>query len=130
MSQTCSSRTVLLIDDNEDMRDLNATFLRHRGFDLVVAANGGEALRILEDGLRPDLVLLDFHMPGMDARGFREAQRARQLADDVPVILYSADTRVTGDGIGAAAVLSYPIDLDALARTIDAALAARRSAPV
>ena len=114
---------ILLVDDNEDMRDLQATFLRLRGWDVVVARGASEALRVLADGLRPSLILLDFHLPGMNGRDFREAQRAQGLAIDVPVVLYSADPAVTDDGIDADAVLIFPVELNDLAVTIDELLA-------
>ncbi|MBY0278256.1 response regulator [Candidatus Binatia bacterium] len=120
---SASRRTVLVVDDDDDMRALQATFLRRCGHDVVLAADAREALRLLAGGLRPGVILLDFHLPDMDARALRAAQRERALALDVPVILYSADPDVSGDGIDAVAVLVYPIDLNDLGVLVDAVCA-------
>lgn len=105
------------------MRDLQATFLRRRGHEVVLAEDARVALRLLAGGLRPSVILLDFHLPEMDARALRAAQREQGLALDVPVILYSADPSVSGDGIDAVAVLVYPIDLGDLGLLVDAVCA-------
>ena len=114
---------LFLIDDNADMRDLHATFLRHRGYDVTLAGSAREALQMLQGGLRPDAILLDFHMPGMNGREFRAAQRAQGLGADVPVVLYSADPMVTGEGVDATAFFVFPIDLNVLGVTIEGLLA-------
>lgn len=114
---------ILLVDDNDDMRQLQRTFLALRGHEVVLAEDAPAALRLLEDGLRPSLILLDFHLPGMNGRAFRDAQRARDLAADVPLVLYSGDLAVDGIGMDATAVLLYPIDLKELAAVVDGLVA-------
>lgn len=114
---------LLLIDDNADMRDLHETFLVRRGYDVTAAGSAREALRLLQSGLRPNLILLDFHMEGMNGRDFREAQRSQGLAMDVPVVLYSADPAVRGEGLDVAALFTFPIDLAGLGVKIEELLA-------
>ena len=108
------SQPILVIDDNEDVRDLYLTFFAHRGYRVVAARDGREALQLLGDGVRPSVILLDYHMPGMNGRAFRLAQIAAGLALDAPLILYSADVAVDPSGLGAASVVDLPVDLNEL----------------
>lgn len=104
--------TVLVVDDDPDIRESIEELLRSDGLDAAVAANGEEALRVL--GQRKiDLVLLDLMMPVMDARQMVEEMRRREI--DVPVVLLSAgrDLRRVSQELGLPAV-EKPFDLDEL----------------
>src|SRR5204863_9255083 len=81
--------TVLIIEDDPDIRELERLMLSHSGHGVLVAANGREALDVLER-LRPTLMLLDLMMPVMDGLTFLIERRRRGLAADVPVICSSA----------------------------------------
>lgn len=104
---------VLVVDDDDDIRDCLVGYLEDEGFRSVGAANGKRALEILNcTGTRPSVIVLDLMMPVMDGRGFREAQlRAAELAD-IPVILISAyaDLSETARELKVAQCLSKPID--------------------
>ncbi len=78
---------VLVVDDDPDILHLVREVLREAGAVVVVAANGEEALKILED-VRPDLILLDKLMPVMDGTTF--ASTYRQRADPVPIVALCA----------------------------------------
>jgi CheY-like chemotaxis protein len=78
--------TILVVDDEEDLRDLAAIILTEYGCSVLTAASGEDALRMLEgDFLRIDLLFSDVMMPGMS--GFTLARRARQLRPDLMVVL-------------------------------------------
>lgn len=81
----------MVVDDDADIRDSLVELLEEHGYRAVGAANGVEALRILEasDPL-PSLILLDLMMPVMDGRAFREEQRAHPTWSRIPVLLMSA----------------------------------------
>jgi CheY-like chemotaxis protein len=109
-------RTVLVIDDDRDMRELERTALSHNGYAVVTASNGREGLRQLERG-HPCLVLLDLMMPVMDGLAFLDERRRRGVAPDVPVLCVSA----AGDELmqaarakGAADCIPKPVDFDDL----------------
>lgn len=83
---TTNHRTVLLIEDDADIRRLVGIRLRHAGYDSIEAADGLEGLRLLHER-RPAVVVLDIGLPGMD--GWQVLQRIRDLSD-VPVMILSA----------------------------------------
>lgn len=81
--------TVMVVEDVDIIRETVAKLLRREGFTTLIAANGEEALRVL-NSTRPDLVLLDLMMPKMD--GLTCLQRLREMpgAQNVPVIIMTA----------------------------------------
>jgi two-component system, cell cycle response regulator DivK len=58
-------KTVLVVDDDADQRDITATFLRHHGYDVVEAAGGEEGIRVARDQ-QPDCILMDMMMADRD----------------------------------------------------------------
>jgi DNA-binding response OmpR family regulator len=81
-----SSGSVLVVDDDGDVRALVAELLTRAGYEVSQAPNGREALKLLFDE-RPDLILLDISMPELD--GWGTLERIRELSD-VPVLMLSA----------------------------------------
>ena len=81
-----SGQRILVVDDDADIRGLVRELLERRGFDVTEALDGRQALQELYGG-RPDLVLLDVGMPGMD--GWTTLERIRELSD-VPVVMLTA----------------------------------------
>lgn len=113
-------RHVLVVDDDEATREAVSLVLRAEGLSVTAAANGADALERLRGGLRPDLILLDLMMPVLDGWMFREEQlRDPQLAK-IPVVVCSAahDLQRRASGMGAAALLSKPIDFQGLVRSV------------
>lgn len=80
-------QSVLLVDDDEDVRFLTSRMLRHAGLKVSTAAGGEEALEQLRSQPVPDLVVLDLTMPGMD--GLATLERLREFQRDVPVLISS-----------------------------------------
>jgi CheY-like chemotaxis protein len=121
---------LLLVEDNASTREAVKMVLEAEGYPVVAAANGAEALRLLQtEGLRPSLILLDLMMPVMDGWAFRAAQlRDRKLAE-IPVVVTSAHAEVgrMADDLGAAA-LPKPIDIQAL-RDVAASYRCRQTQP-
>jgi DNA-binding response OmpR family regulator len=80
------SASVLVVDDDADVRSLVSELLARAGYAVSQAPNGREALRLLYDQ-RPDLIVLDVSMPELD--GWATLERIRELSD-VPVVMLSA----------------------------------------
>ncbi len=81
-----AERRILVVDDDADIRGLVRELLTRRNFDVLEANDGNEALRVFFDE-RPDLVVLDVSMPGLD--GWKTLERIRELSD-VPVVMLTA----------------------------------------
>ena len=110
------------MDDDPDIRALLVSVLADDGYDAAAAANGREALDLLERW-RADLVVLDLMMPVMD--GWTFAQRMREEENShVPIVILSAATDVKRHAatLGAAGVIAKPFDLETLLPTIERAV--------
>lgn len=79
---------MLVVDDNEDNREIYATSLRHAGYEVEVASDGEEALDAAAR-LRPRVVVMDLGMPGMDGWEAIRRLRAERSTDDAYVIVVS-----------------------------------------
>ena len=84
-------KTVLIVEDTEDLRELFMEVLRQDGYRVLGAENGREALDVLSaEGSEPCLVLLDMMMPVMDGKTFIESLHAAHRAATLPVVVVSA----------------------------------------
>jgi two-component system OmpR family response regulator len=114
---------LLVVDDEETLRELLSGSLRFAGFEVMTAASGQEALRAAAAS-RPDLVLLDVMMP--DGDGFEVVRRMRSSGPDVPVIFLSARDsvreRVAGLALGGDDYVTKPFSLDEVLERIRAVL--------
>jgi CheY-like chemotaxis protein len=113
--------TVLIVDDDQAIRDGVGEFLREEGFVVVTAANGAEALAHLRGGLSADVILLDLMMPIIDGWDFRAEQLADPSLQDIPVVAISASgfARSTiGAQLKAHDVFAKPIELSRLVETL------------
>lgn len=117
------NRTVLMVDDDPDVRTSVARGLRHSGFDVRVAASGKEALRLLSNESH-DALVLDVQMPELDGVAVVTALRA--LGNEIPICVLSArDTvndRIAGLEAGADDYLTKPFDLGELVARLNALL--------
>jgi CheY-like chemotaxis protein len=116
-------RRVLVVDDDEAIRDTIALVLREEGLVVATAGNGGEAL----DWLRAHpqeagLVLLDLMMPVMDGSAFLEARAADPVMARVPVVVITAggDCPKIRRHFDVRACLSKPVSLERLCQTVTA----------
>jgi diguanylate cyclase (GGDEF)-like protein len=88
-----NGKRILVVDDDRNLRKIIQTNLELAGYDVTTAANGNEALRVL-DAMQPDLVVLDVMMPFMD--GYEVARRIRRHPSNtnVPIIMLTAKSEV------------------------------------
>ncbi|HMQ21308.1 MAG TPA: sigma-54 dependent transcriptional regulator, partial [Planctomycetota bacterium] len=121
-----SASSLLLVDDEEDLRWLLASCLRDRGYDVLEAESGEAALALL-DTKRVDVVVSDVRMDGMS--GVDLLVRLREVDPKLPVVLMSAldDVRqaVGAMKLGAYDYLKKPFDNDDLLRVVERAVEAK-----
>jgi two-component system cell cycle response regulator len=119
-----SSPVVLVADDDDEIRELVALVLRARGYQVIEARDGDQALRAAVE-TQPDLLLLDIGMPGAD--GLRVcAEIQKRGADAPPVVFVTAnaetDARIRGLDLGATDYIVKPFSPAELAARVRAAL--------
>jgi DNA-binding response OmpR family regulator len=117
-----SEQTILVVDDEEAIAEAVRKRLESEGFRVVVAADGPEAIRLHAEH-RPDLVVLDLMLPGMDGL---EVCKAIQRDRWTPVLMLTARTeeadKVAGFAVGADDYLTKPFSLRELAVRVKAIL--------
>jgi two-component system, NtrC family, response regulator AtoC len=119
-----SKRTILIADDEANMRKVLAAMLRREGYEVITVSDGAEALDILRRA-RIDVLLTDLKMPKVD--GMELLRKVLQEFEGVPVVMLTAhgtvDTAVSAMKLGAFDYLSKPFDKDELRLVIKKASA-------
>ena len=117
-------KSILVVDDNEDLRELVSSALTQAGYDVFGAPNASEGLRIAAQQ-EPELVLLDIMMPGMD--GLEMLARLRERDKEMPVIVMTAhstpETVISAMREQACDFLAKPFDMDDLVSAVNAVFA-------
>ncbi len=88
--------TILIVDDELITRQVLADQLSQRHYTVIQAASGIEALTLISNGLQPDLILLDVMMPQMNGYEVTQKLREKWRADELPIILLTANPHHTG----------------------------------
>ena len=81
--------TVLLVDDDEDLREAVAILAVTHGVNAIAVAGADDALSRLRNGLRPCLIVLDLSMPGKDGLAFRREQMSDPQFANIPIVVMS-----------------------------------------
>src|SRR5262252_4292670 len=108
-------KTVLVVEDDPDIRDIVQDLLESEGYDVIPASHGKQALEFLrevKDSARPALVILDMMMPLVDGRQVLEAMRREPRLASIPVLVISAVVREKPEG--ASGFLRKPVSLEKL----------------
>jgi CheY-like chemotaxis protein len=112
MTNPPPSHTVLIVEDEEDLRELMRDALQMRGYSVVTAEEGTDALRKLDDIGPPCVILLDLLMPGMNGWDLFEKLRERPELSSVPVIIHSSASSRAPAGV--TRVLQKPLAFERL----------------
>src|SRR5262252_10508529 len=117
------SETILVVDDEENIRHTLRGVLADEGYDVLEAPDGRRALELLEH-TAPRLAIVDIWMPEVD--GIELVQRMRAQAPELPIIVISGhgtiETAVRVIRLGAFDFLEKPFQLDALLKVVNRAL--------
>lgn len=111
-------KTILIVEDYDDTRELIAHILRGKGFRVVEAADGLKAVNAAKRE-KPDLILMDLSLPALD--GFEATRQIKEGADTkhIPVVAVSAHcgesrSREKAKGVGCLDCVNKPVDFDTL----------------
>ncbi len=124
------TQKILVVDDERSISDLIATSLRFVGFEVETANDGAEALTVAE-AFRPDAVVLDVMMPGMD--GFEVCQKLRDDGQSIGVLFLTAkdttEDKINGLTVGGDDYMTKPFSLEELIARLKAILRRTGSTP-
>jgi CheY-like chemotaxis protein len=114
---------ILVVEDDRDIRESLVEVLEDAGYRVTAAADGRQALEVLEAAPeKPRLILLDLMMPVMNGFQFREAQLARPGLAMIPVLVITADANAKAGTLKAAGLLQKPVKIQPLLDRIEALL--------
>jgi CheY-like chemotaxis protein len=113
------AQSILVVEDDDDVREALATVLEAHGYRVIEAENGREALQQLRD-TGVCLILLDLFMPEMSGWAFREEQMKDSRIAAIPVVVISADLHAAKRAVapGVVAVMTKPVEFDQLLQVI------------
>ena len=117
-----SDKNVMVIEDNEKNRKLMRVVLKAKGYNVIEATTGEEALSLLKGNI-PDIILMDIQLPGIDGLTLVKQIKADALTKDIPIIAVTAYA-MKGDeqkilDTGCNAYVSKPINTQELPLTIE-----------
>jgi PAS domain S-box-containing protein len=108
--RSAGTQTILVIDDDQTVRDFMRRFLAREGFDIVTARDGLEGLALARE-INPALITLDVLMPGLDGWSVLQALKADPVLADIPVLMLTIlDEKNRGYALGASEFMTKPID--------------------
>lgn len=111
---------ILVVDDEHEICDFVGNFLKERGYQVFTALNGDEALSIIKKE-RPELVLLDIKMQGMD--GIAVLKHIKSFDKSITVIMVTAlddqDRMNEASRLGASDYITKPLELDHLEKSVE-----------
>jgi len=118
-------KTLLLVDDDHDILDTLADVLSSMGYKVITKSDAKAALTLLREGTPVDLIITDYHMPGID--GLEFIILIKQMLPDVPAVLITGqgeiDPYVKSLSLGVFEYLTKPVTMKDLRRVVHAALA-------
>ena len=117
-------QTVLIVEDDYDLRRMFRTALALAGFDVLEAGDGLDALRVL-DANRPEAVVLDLGLPIMSGEAVRQEIAAHAHTRQVPVIVVTGRPG-THEALDAACVLRKPVSPERLVQVVRTCIASSR----
>ena len=116
------TKTVLVAEDDQDNLTIVVTILNHFGYQTAEAMNGIRALELIEEA-RPDLIILDVSMPGLNGWEVCRRLKGNPATSDIPVIMLTAhvmaEERRKGMECGADEFLAKPVEPRAIVKVIE-----------
>jgi len=117
------TKSILVVDDDPDIRHSLTEILVDEGYDALTAGNGREALSMIRANHAPSLIVLDLMMPVMDGYYFLIEQRRAVALAGIPVVVVTADVKKRAEDLGVAAVIAKPFAVRELLEKIETCVA-------
>ena len=127
-------KKILVVDDNDDVRRLVKKVLERSGYDVIETSDAESTLKLVDEGLVPDLVLMDIRLPGK-LSGLETTSRLKDIASmqRVPVVAISASVldrdRQQALAAGCSGFIAKPIDISTLPSQVETYIARGVAAP-
>ncbi len=125
--QARPGKHILLVEDNEDNRIIYSTVLKHVGYEVTEAHDGHQAVDLARS-VKPDLILMDISIPGMDGWEATRILRADPATASLPIVALTAhalpDDRERAAQMGFTAYLAKPVEPRAVVAEVEKWLAA------
>jgi CheY-like chemotaxis protein len=112
---TMNLKSILIVDDDLDIRETLRDAFEHQGYAVAVAGNGKEALDLLACPPRPSAVILDLIMPVMSGQELYAAMQADPTLSRIPIVVSTSDASRAPSGV---LIMRKPIDLVRLLATV------------
>ncbi len=87
LTKNLYNKTVLLVEDEENIREVEGEMLKYLNFNIISATNGKEALEIIKSGKKIDIILIDWYMPVMN--GEEAILKIKEINDNIPIFVVS-----------------------------------------
>ena len=124
-----TKETILIVDDEEDIIELIKYNLKNEGYSILTAESGEQAIKIAKQS-RPDLIVLDLMLPGMDGLEVTRYLRSNEETSDMPIVMLTAKGEesdiITGLELGANDYISKPFSPKVLTARIRAIFRRRK----
>ena len=123
-----SAILVLIVDDNEDVREMYQTYLAFSGYRVLTAASGEEGIEAAREH-HPSVILMDATMPGVDGWEATKRLKADPVLSRIPVLMLTAhafpDVRRRAEAVGCDGYIAKPCVPDELVKHVRAAVRTR-----
>jgi CheY-like chemotaxis protein len=120
-----ASRSILIIEDEEDIREILKEFFEGEGYHVFTAIHGKDAFRVLDLSLsekaKPNMILVDLMMPVMSGEEFIEKKKLHPVFADIPTVIMSADhrTKAKAQALNIKWAICKPLELTSLISIVD-----------
>jgi DNA-binding response OmpR family regulator len=120
------SEKILVADDEQEIRNLLDHFLKGQGYEVVLASDGNQALKLAAEE-NPQVIILDIKMPGLDGLEVCKRLKEKEQTKLIPVIVITgfADNKMAALNIGADDFVNKPFDMAEISSRVKSALRIR-----
>jgi CheY-like chemotaxis protein len=121
MAMDSTARRILIIEDEEDIREILKEFFEGEGYEVWTAIHGKDAFRVLDENGKPNMILVDLMMPVMSGEEFIEKKKLHPVYADIPTVIMSADhrTKAKAQALNIKWAINKPLELTSLISIVD-----------